>query len=109
MHTIDLYEDLIQMPLPLSMLAYVGDALRSNLACEDWTKPVDPKPHTLMAEIDPSLMEEVFDIPQRQRKPNIHHHRELYDLWRCLEIAEWVLVYRIRLKLISYIKMTKFR
>ena len=33
-------------------------------------------------------MEQILHVPQRQRKPDIHHHRQADDLGRCLEIAE---------------------
>ena len=61
---IDLHKDLIQVPLPLSMLSHVRCALRSDLTSEDRTKPVDPSPDALMANIDAALMKEVFDITQ---------------------------------------------
>ena len=77
---VDLHEDLIQVPLPLSMLAHVGGAFRPDLPGEDWTKSIDPEPHTFMADIDPALMQKVFDIAEGKWKPNIHHHRELDDL-----------------------------
>jgi len=62
--SIDLHEDLIQVPLPLRMLSHVGGSLRSDLASEHRTKPVHPSPNALMADIDPSLMEQVFNITQ---------------------------------------------
>ena len=59
---IDLHKDLIEMPLPLSMLAHVGGAFRSDLAGEDRTRPVDPKTNAFLANVDPALMQKVFDI-----------------------------------------------
>lgn len=49
---------------------------------------IHPKPYTFVTHVDASLMEEVFDISQRQRKSNIHHDCTLDDLGRCLELAE---------------------
>ena len=59
---IDLHENLIQVPLPLRVLAHVRRPLRSDLAGEDWTKPVDPKTNAFVADVDPTLMQKVFDI-----------------------------------------------
>jgi len=59
---IDLHEDLIEMRLPLSMLSHVGGALRSDLSGKDGTKAIDSESHTLMADIDPAFMQQVFDI-----------------------------------------------
>ena len=61
---IDLHKDLIEMPLPLSMLAHVGGAFRSDLAGEDWTKPVDPKTNAFMANIDAPFLEEIFHVSE---------------------------------------------
>ena len=77
---IDLHEDLIEMPLPLSILSHVRSALRSDLTSEDWTKAINPKPHAFMADINPALVKKVFDISQGERKSDIHHHRKLDDL-----------------------------
>ena len=44
----------------------------------------------LMADIDPTFMEQILDLSQRKRKTDIHHHRQADDLGRHLEISEWV-------------------
>ena len=59
---IDLHEDLIEMPLPLRVLAHVRRPLRSDLAGEDWSKAIAPEPHALMANINAWLVEQVFNI-----------------------------------------------
>jgi hypothetical protein len=41
-----------------------------------------------MTDIDTSLVEQVLDIPQRQRKPNVEHYRQSDDLGRRLEVAK---------------------
>jgi len=76
---VDLHENLIEMPLPLSMLTHVGGALRSDLTGEDRAEPIDPEPHAFMADIDPTLVKKVFNISKREWEPDIHHHRELDD------------------------------
>lgn len=43
-----------------------------------------------MADIDPALVEKVLDIAQRERKTDVHHHTELDDFGRCLEVAKRV-------------------
>ena len=56
------HENLVEMPLPLSVLAHVGRALRSDFADEEWAKPIDPESHAFMADIDPAFMTQVFGI-----------------------------------------------
>ena len=43
-----------------------------------------------MADIDAAFVEQIFDLPQRKRKPDIHHHRQADDLGGRLEISEWI-------------------
>jgi len=43
-----------------------------------------------MADINAAFVEQIFDLPQRKRKPDIHHHGQTDDLWGRLEISEWI-------------------
>lgn len=85
---IDLYEDLIEVPSPLRILSMPLNALLSDLRGKHWTKTVPPGTHRLVADIDPSFMKQVLDLPQRQRKADIHHHGQADNRRRCLELSE---------------------
>ena len=52
---VDLYEDLIEVPAPVSEAAHSADALSFNVSCEQWTEAVPPKPHRFMANVDTSF------------------------------------------------------
>ena len=78
------------MPLPLRDLAHEAGPADPDLAGEHRPEPVHPEPHTLMANVDAALMQQVLNIAERQREADIHHHRKLDDLGRCLEVAEWI-------------------
>ncbi|WP_245306361.1 hypothetical protein [Roseovarius aestuariivivens] len=41
-----------------------------------------------MADIDAALMQQILDIPQREREPDIHHNRQADDLSAGFEILE---------------------
>ncbi len=41
-----------------------------------------------MADIDTSLVKEIFDIPQRKWKPDVQHHRKTDNLGTGFEILE---------------------
>jgi hypothetical protein len=41
-----------------------------------------------VADLDTSLVKQIFDIAQRQREPNLEHHRQADDLWARFEGAE---------------------
>jgi hypothetical protein len=55
---------------------------------KDQTKSVPPEPDRLMRDIDAALMQQVLDVPQRQRVTDIHHHRQADDLGRRLETTQ---------------------
>jgi hypothetical protein len=51
-------------------------------------KPVPPEPHGLVADVDPTLGHEIFDVAQRQWVSHVHHHHQTDDLRRAVEISE---------------------
>ena len=52
------------------------------------TKPALPLALGFVADLDPAFVQQVFDIAQRQREPEIKHHCQADDLWTCLEVAK---------------------
>lgn len=94
---VDLHKDLIQVPLPLRDLAHVARSADTDLTGEHWPETVHPKPHAFMTDVDSTLMEEVFDIPKRERKTNVHHDRELDNLGRRFEVPEWIAGHLVKL------------
>jgi hypothetical protein len=79
---VDLHEHLIEMPAPVFETAHPANPLPTDVACEQRAEPVPPLPHRLMADIDPTLEEQVFHIPQAQREADVHHHDQADDLRR---------------------------
>ena len=61
-----------------------------HLRGENRAEPVPPESYRLVADIDTAREQQVLDLAQRQRVPDIHHHREANDFWRTIEIAEGV-------------------
>ncbi len=41
-----------------------------------------------MAHVDASLVQQIFDIPKREREPDIQHHRKADDLRAGFEVLE---------------------
>jgi len=87
---VDPHENLIQMPPPLRQAPYRRNPLLSDFRCKHRSEPVPPGTYCFVADIDPSLLEQVFDLAQRGGKADIHHDRKTDDLRRSLEIAEWI-------------------
>jgi hypothetical protein len=42
-----------------------------------------------MAHIDPTFMQQVFDIAKREWEPDIEHYRETDDFGTGFEISKW--------------------
>ena len=61
-----------------------------DLRGEHRTEAVPPVPDRLVADIDATFEQEIFDLPQRQRIADVHHHREVNHLGRTVEITEWI-------------------
>jgi hypothetical protein len=85
---VDLHKHLIQMPAPLRIDAHVRDASLTNLGGEHRAKPVPPEPDGLVADVDPALGQQILDVSKRQRVSHVHHHDQIDDLWRAVEISE---------------------
>jgi hypothetical protein len=47
-----------------------------------------PAADGLMADVDPTLGQEILDAAQRQRVPHVHHHDQTDHFWRTVEISE---------------------
>ena len=86
---VDTHKHLVQVPAP-ARIRMVLDSALSDLRCEQWAETVSPEPHRLVADTDTALEQQVLDLAQRQRVPNIHHHREADDFGRTIEITELV-------------------
>lgn len=42
-----------------------------------------------MEVVDATLVEQIINVPQRPREPDVHHDRKADDLGAGLEVAEW--------------------
>lgn len=65
---------------PEAITAASLDPPLADLGGENRSKPVPPEPHSLMTDVDAPLVQQVLDIPMRQRKPDVQHDRQKDDL-----------------------------
>ena len=56
----------------------------ADLGGKHWAEPVPPKPHRLVANIDATLEQQIFDLTQREWIADVDHHCEPDHLWRVL-------------------------
>ena len=74
--TVYLHEHLIEMPFPVPEPAHAIDPLKAHFAGEHWPKPIPPETHRLVTNIDAAFEQEILDVSQRKRKPDINQHDE---------------------------------
>ncbi len=61
-----------------------------DLRGEHRAEPVPPKTHRFVTDVDTAFGQKIFDPTQRQRIPDVHHHRQTDDFGGAVEITEGV-------------------
>ena len=84
---VDFDENLVEMPGPIRVVLTLNSPF-PDLSSEHRPEPVPPEADRLVRDIDAPFVEQVLDVPKRERKPDVHHHRQADDLGRSLEIFE---------------------
>jgi hypothetical protein len=92
-----LHEDLVQLLPPLGATSHRFRSAFPDLVREVCAEAVDPEADTFVADINAALVQQVFNIPKRERKSDIHQYGELDDFGRGFEVAERVLDHFLRL------------
>ena len=87
---VDLHEHLVEMPAPLGPGTQTFGAFPADFSGEHQPKPVPPETDGFVANIDAALVQQILDISQRQRKPNVEHHRQADDLLAGPKVLERV-------------------
>jgi hypothetical protein len=55
---------------------------------EESAEPIYPETDAFVADVDPTLMQQVFDISKRERESDIYHDRKPGDFGLRLEVAK---------------------
>ena len=76
------------MPAPLRPGPHLCGTLILDLGRERRAEPVPPRAHCFVANVYTTFVKQVFYLPQREWKTDIHHHSKADNLGRCLEITE---------------------
>jgi hypothetical protein len=61
-------------------------------ARKHWPKPVRPETDGFVANVDPALGQNIFDIAQRQRVSHVHQHDQADDLWQLLKYRNGLVI-----------------
>jgi hypothetical protein len=72
--SVDLYEHLIQVPLPVRICGHLTDSFPADLSGKHRAKSVPPRPNRFMADVDTAFMQNFLNIAKRKRETNIHHN-----------------------------------
>ena len=73
------------------------NAVFPDLGGKQRTKTVPPIPYCLVADVDAPFEQNIFNLAQRKRIADVHHHREAHDLGRTVEITAGI-SHRLRLR-----------
>ncbi len=83
-----LHKDLVHVPLPFGERARLLNTLPPYLSSKHRAKPVPPISDSFVAHVDASLVQQIFDIPKRERETDVQHHRKADDLGTGFEVFE---------------------
>jgi hypothetical protein len=75
--SVDPHVHLVEVPLPVPKSAHSADPLTTDFSNEKGPEAVPPLPHGIMADIDAAIEQEILDVPQAQRKLDIHQNNQL--------------------------------
>lgn len=58
------------------------DPFLADLGGQHRAEAVPPESDRLVADVDAAFVQQILHIPERQRKPDLHHDRQADDLRR---------------------------
>ncbi len=85
---IHLHENLVNVPLPFGEGAQLLHTLSSDLRSKHRPEPVPPISDSFVAHVDASLVQQIFDIPKRERETDVQHNRQADDLGTGFKVFE---------------------
>lgn len=83
--TVDFHKHLVDVPASVGV--HIGTS-PSDLFGKNRAKAVPPKADGLVANIDAALVQDILDLAQAERIPDVVHHRQLDDFGTGYEILE---------------------
>ena len=83
---VDLQENLVQMPIRMGVK--VPNPFSSDLHSKKRAKTVLPELDRFVADVDPTIMQQIHHISKRIRITHIHHNRQANDFERRLKVAK---------------------
>ncbi len=85
---IHLHENLIHVPLPFGVCSQLLNTLSSDLRGKHRAKSVPPIPDSFVTHVDASLVQQIFDVPKRERETDVQHHCKADDIGTGFEVLE---------------------
>ena len=86
--TIDLHEDLVEVPAPFRVGAHSVAPLPPDLDGEHRAETAPSEPDRFVADVYAAFMEQVLDVSERRWQPEIHHYSKTDDRRAGLKVAE---------------------
>ena len=73
-HPADVCKHFVEVPAPFLAPVRSSPPLLRKFSSQHRTEPVPPVPRIFMADPDPALLQQIFDISTRQREPSVPLH-----------------------------------
>ena len=68
--------------------AHRSGSISTDLGRKNLTEAVPPEPDGFLRDIDTPCVENILDVPPRERISDIHHHGQTDDFRRGFEVSE---------------------
>ena len=66
---IDLHKHLVNVPAPMPETPHSALTLATDFCRKQRPKPIPPKPHCFMADVDAALEQKILNVAQAEREP----------------------------------------
>ena len=85
---VDLHIYLVEVPSPMAKAAHRAHTSSTDVASKHRAKSFPPQAHSLMADVDATLEQQILDVPERKREADVHQHYQADHLGGGIEVAE---------------------
>jgi len=77
-------------PRPVRIRPHLLHSFAADFSGEHRAETAPPKSNSFVTDVDAALVQQILNIPQRERKPSIHHNRQANDLRAAVKILDGV-------------------
>jgi len=87
---VDFHENFVQMARPIRIATHPARPVSTDFGSTHRAKSIPSKSSRFVADLDPTLVQQVFDVSERKWKANVHHDRQANDFKAAVKVLEGV-------------------